>query len=1126
LKKNWVFLLFGLLAASCAARADEPPPVPLAKPAASQPPPAEPAAPASVGEVKPEVFYIRDKDNRLIPVPGFSYDDFIKYYRLKEQLDRPEIKPRYNLEQMSISGATVGDRAELTVALKILLLDSEWVRIPLRMNKCALREPAGYKGSGDEFLQYEQNGDGYVCWLRGSPRGEHALTLKFLVPLVSTASETRLELALPRAAASKFTLRVPTANVAASIAPGDSLPEIAADGTGSQLSVLGVSGDFWLAWRAPDQPASRLSSALEANGQMFVKIDGRSVSSEATLTVRSFGAEFDHFRVRLPPAAQLTGGQQAGYTLTPVGQNASLVEVKLDHKTVGPIDIRLLTERAYDVTKGFEILELAGFEIPEAIAHRQWGNLAVAVSGDWQLVWGERTRVRQVDELPDGLRRKNVVAGFEYFGQPSSLTTRVVPRKTRVSVEPQYTYRVGPERTDLEARFKYAIRGARLFKLEMDLPGWEIDSIEPENLIDANSVSSGQAGAISIPLAQPSTGDLELTLKAHRRNASGMKAIEWTLPEPHADVLGPAEVTVISADNVELTPQTENLVGLSRSTGVASSAEFQTAPLSYRAEQARAKFAADFTVHPQSVTVEMDSEVALRVHQIEVTQILNYQVRYEPLDRLSVEVPRSLFDERKLRFSIGGETVEAHELGEQPAVERRSVQLPLKQLTTGPIRLEIHFTLPQQNLVATSSTSLAIPMVTPTDAQVTANTASLVADAGIRLEQREGPWSVTEAKNTPGPQPALHLAAPEAAPELRLALSLDEGRTMGATYIDRAWIQSWLTENVRQDRAVYNFTSDEDQLRVLLPAGIAASGVEAALDGKEIAPTMDAEGAIVVGLPTDAVRREHLLQLRYQFEARSAPNGWLSFDTPRFDHQVKVRRTYWQLVVPVDENLLSASRDLAAEFNWAWRDDGLGFERFPVKEQRQLEQWVGLMAADNSTGAANSAGSAKFSDELPKRTNRYLFSSIGSETRFEVVIVRRWLLLLTASLGMLLTGLALMYVPPLRSPRVILAAAVMLLIAVLIWPDPMVLLAQAASVGLCLAVLALMLRRLVGRPGDITESTARAPASPTLERSSKRLAYRASDERDAATTTASIAVEVSADDEAAYRDHQSEIGEE
>ena len=124
-------------------------------------------------------------------------------------------------------------------------------------------------------------------------------------------------------------------------------------------------------------------------------------------------------------------------------------------------------------------LELAGFAVVEAIPHRQWGYLAVAVAGDWQLVWGEQTRVRQVSDLPDSLRRKDLVAGFEYFGQPNSLSVRVLPRKTRISVEPQYIYAVHEDEVRLDARLDYTIRGAKLFQLEVDLPGWELDKVRP-----------------------------------------------------------------------------------------------------------------------------------------------------------------------------------------------------------------------------------------------------------------------------------------------------------------------------------------------------------------------------------------------------------------------------------------------------------------------------------------------------------------------------------------------------------------------------------------------------------------------------------------------------------------------
>ncbi len=240
--------LLAIALAAAPVHGDEPPPAPSAAPAAKSPAAAEPINAAPVVEIKPELFYLRDKDGRLVPVPGFTYDDFVKYYRLKEQIEKPEAKPRFSLEQLTVAGSTVADHAELTVTVKVLLIDSEWTRIPLRLNKCALREAAGYKGSGDQFLQFDPSGDGYVCWLRGAARSEHELVLKLAAPLAKTAGETRLELALPRAAASKLTMEVPSADVIATTSAGNSPPEVTAEGKSSRISVLGVGGDGWVAW--------------------------------------------------------------------------------------------------------------------------------------------------------------------------------------------------------------------------------------------------------------------------------------------------------------------------------------------------------------------------------------------------------------------------------------------------------------------------------------------------------------------------------------------------------------------------------------------------------------------------------------------------------------------------------------------------------------------------------------------------------------------------------------------------------------------------------------------------------------------------------------------------------------
>jgi len=1111
------------------------------------------------GEVKPEVYYIRYKDGRLVPVPGLSYDDFIRLYRLKEKIDQPEAAPRFSLEQMTLTGAARGDRVELAVVFKVLLSGTDWVRVPLRLNKCVLRGPAEYKGAGEELLQPDPSGEGYVCWIRGAAHSEHQLTLNVLAPLTTTAEESRLELNLPRAAASKLTVRVSAGGVMATASQGAAPPEVTPaepPATGSDISLLGVGGDCWLAWRESDQPIARLSSALEATGAVLIRIDGRSVNSDATLSVRSFGAEFDHFHVRLPRGAELVGGRQDGYTLTALsGASSGLVEVKLDHKTTGPVDVRLLTERAYDVTKPSESLELAGFAVTEAIPHRQWGYLAVAVAGDWQLAWGEQTRVRQVSDLPDSLRRKDLAAAFEYFGQPNSLSVRVLPRKTRISVEPQYIYAVREDEVRLDARFDYTIRGAKLFQLDVELPGWELDRVRPEGLIDVGAISTSPTGMITLPLIEPATGDIELTLTAHRQNSTDSKSIAWTLPQPRADVVGPAEVAILPADNIELTPLPAQMTGLGRSTGGAiglranapgtpptgalpSSAppptplspsgaplppafapvsgssgaiELSSTALFYRAEQARATFAADFAVRPQDLSVELDDQVSIHDRDVSVVQSINYMVRYVPLERLKLDVPRELLEQHQLKFVVGKEVLQPQVTPAETEKDRTAIELPLSRPIVGALRLEVSYSIPQQRLSASSSAALDLPLAIPRDGNIVNNSATISAQPGIRIDQREGPWNAIDAPpGLPGADSSLRLTASDAADGLRLAISRDDGRLQSATFVDRAWIQSWLTESVRQDRVVYLFSSNEDQLRLELPAGISAADVELMLDGQPLAPVASPSGPLIVVLPPDAERREHLLELRYQFEGRGPHNGSLVLEAPKWDNHVKIRRTYWQLLLPSDEHLVKASGDLTAEYDWTWNDDYLGFRRVPLKDDAQLEQWVGLARLAKPADASTSAESGRVTPEPPdhpEHANRYLFSTAGQEGRFEVVVIRRWLLLLVASTAALAIGLALIYFPALRETRALVAAAAVALILAIIYPEPALLFAQAGSLGVLLVLAALVLRGILNRPPSPVSPTP-ISGSSRLERSSTRLhSRREPDPEPATTATSPVAIE-------------------
>ncbi len=153
--------------------------------------PVRPAAPAPgpiaelPGEVNPKLFYLPDKDGNLQAVPGFTFESFVEAYKLKHRLDQKEQKPRFTVKQLDFDGTAGTDHAELTVKMTIALGDTQWVRVPLRLGAAVLREQPQCEGPADYLVHFEDDREGYVCWLRGDPEKTHILTLKILAPLVA-----------------------------------------------------------------------------------------------------------------------------------------------------------------------------------------------------------------------------------------------------------------------------------------------------------------------------------------------------------------------------------------------------------------------------------------------------------------------------------------------------------------------------------------------------------------------------------------------------------------------------------------------------------------------------------------------------------------------------------------------------------------------------------------------------------------------------------------------------------------------------------------------------------------------------------------------------------------------------
>jgi len=1062
------------------AVAGEAPDAPKPKVAGAEDPGDEgPGNGGSVREVRPITFYVKDKDGKLLPVIDMTYEAISRLYRLDLKLAIPDRPPRYVLEKFSSTGSAEKGWAALEAKLDIRVRDRNWVRVPLRMNRAVLRDPVVYEGDGKHFITYDRDGDGYVGWIQGGTGKPHTLTMKMLVPLQTVGRETRLPLSVPSAAVSELTFEARVHQAVGRVSDGATLLDTKPLEKGrTQLIVQGLRGDFRLAWHPRDAQPTETPVTRDATGNLLVRIAGQhSIRTEASFKVRSFGGPVGSFRVRLPPEAKLISGKGPGCTVTTIQEKdvspskadrSLLVEVAPQDSEANSVEFRLVTERAAKAVGPGQLVEVARFDVNGAV--QQSGFIAVVVTGESLVDWTEGDGVVRVDELPASLRRDSVAAAFEYFRQPCSLKLSVLPKKTRVSVEPLYLMLVGASDVQLEARLKYRIRGAKTDRLYVDLPGWELDSVEPASIVKVDAVVPERVSPLAVPLAKASTGEFEIRLKARRSIEPGTMVLSAPVPRPQATTLSTATVVVLADDNVQLKPRAAELQGLSPER-VPPQIELpprQQDPNYYRdlGDVPQSTFVADFEVRKRNVAVTIANQVKLDAREASVEQRLSYRIAHESLDRLVLTVPASLSSPDRLTVLFDGQTLAPTALGGsgQDAVAMQ-VALPSPQIGTCELVLRYRIDMPE--LETSESSTVSVPFVMPNGrdsstpegseaAVITSNALRVVAAETVSANPIAGDWTLEEPGEPGEAKSEWSLTAEDAAEEIRFDMMLAEPLRQGATVIDKGWIQTFLTGSSRQDRATFRLVTGERQIQVQLPSGVAPDEVDVLLDGRRVIPRSNDERELYIDLPGDGPRRRHLLELWYPFSKVPSRRGPLTLQMPRVVGSSWVRKVYWQLIMPRNEHVVALPDNVTAESTWGWR--GMYWGRQPKLNQRQLEEWIGI----------ESAGPASEDEPPYSAANQYLFSTFGRVEALPVRTVGRGMIVLAASGAALVAGLLLIYVPVVRRPVVLLVVSVVLAGAVVLWTGPALLVTQAAVLGFVLALIARLLewsmvRRRLGR---------------------------------------------------------------
>jgi hypothetical protein len=280
--------------------------------------------------------------------------------------------------------------------------------------------------------------------------------------------------------------------------------------------------------------------------------------------------------------------------------------------------------------------------------------------------------------------------------------------------------------------------------------------------------------------------------------------------------------------------------------------------------------------------------------------------------------------------------------------------------------------------------------------------------------------------------------------EVDLRLVFRGPRNGGAAIASRAWVQTWLNSKERRDRASFRVRTGGKPIRVRLPAGADLSRVQLFVDGVPLDwPDEDQREVPIELAGGDVDSGEHLVELFYTFERGRAPPGGMSLELPQVTGVDWVKRIYWQVVLPGDEELVALPARLTPEAIWGWH--GVRWGNRPRLDTDDLELWM-----DTSR-----------SSPVPAGASEYLFSSFGPIETVSLRTASRSVIVLIASGIVLVGGLLWIYVPLVRRAWLILLVTVVFAFFALAYPEPAVFVAQAAVLGLGLAILARQLYWLV-----------------------------------------------------------------
>jgi len=643
------------------------------------------------------------------------YKEFQKLWRAAQgkPASVSEAPFQYLISTARFQGKVKQELATFNLELTIDILGDGWTEVPISLSEVAVSAAilTASPAAKSVPLLRVVNGQ-YIFVTKG--KGRYVLVVDFVRQLETQPGLAVLKYRIPSAAITTLELLIPEENLKVDVQPmlaaTTSQVEVEATKATRLQAFLGSATEVSLSWKPKTEAAAELETVVISEQFQHIHVAEALISQEVSLNYTIHRGGIDSFKIRLPGQFRLTDVTGANIAKWDIASSASAaaeawqeLEVKLFSPAKDKYTLTVKMERFLQDSD----VEISLRPIVTEQALRQTGLIGITYSPRRVVSLEDIANLARVDtgQLPEHLRQPPFlppaggtggVTAYRFINSDYSGKIVIKTASPRIVVDQQWMLGVDKDRLQLHGRLRYNVERTGVFEVNMTLPEqWVIESLGPDSLVDGYDLKGlGDKRVLHVLLKGEKVGEFDLMLVAGSSRAQPEGSVDFTLPladakdlqlyhgqlillladQLQAEVAEIQQLQTISLEQAQSTTggapspsaalRVNSVEGWTTVAGLSPAMAFKFRAVD-REKWAGTRF--KISVKPVQISATVHRLVSIQPGSVEQEAIIQYRIRYAPVDTLYVKMPVALAD--------AGVQISGPNIKEKPRIE----QLPADQ---------------------------------------------------------------------------------------------------------------------------------------------------------------------------------------------------------------------------------------------------------------------------------------------------------------------------------------------------------------------------------------------------------------------------------------------------------------